>query len=118
MHLTALGVALVACGVALALGGRFLLTPAQATLAFGIAADNARGLAHLAGIRNITSGLVLIAVWVLGGPVILGCLVAALNPIADTVIVLTNRGKISDALGRHGIAAALMVVAGLVLALR
>jgi hypothetical protein len=42
---------------------------------------------------------------------------AALTPVADAVIVLTNGGKRSTALGIHGVTAALLVAAGLVLAL-
>ena len=42
---------------------------------------------------------------------------AALTPTADAVIVLTNGGKLSTALSIHGLAAGLLVAAGLVLAL-
>jgi hypothetical protein len=42
---------------------------------------------------------------------------AAITPIADGLIVLTNGGKTSKALGIHGVTAALLVTAGLVLAL-
>jgi hypothetical protein len=39
------------------------------------------------------------------------------TPIADALIVLTNGGRASKALGIHGVTAALLVAAGLVLAL-
>jgi hypothetical protein len=119
MRLTALVVALSGCVAAIALGSRFLLTPRQATLAFGIAADNLRGMAYLSGVRNITSGVVLLVVWAVAGPATLGwaLIATALTPIADTIIVLTNRGRLSIALSRHGLAAGLLVAAGLVLAL-
>ena len=42
---------------------------------------------------------------------------AAITPIADALIVITNRGRASKALGVHGVTAALLVAAGLVLAL-
>ena len=38
-------------------------------------------------------------------------------PTADALIVLTNGGKLSKALGVHGLTAALLAAAGLVLAL-
>src|SRR5438067_11807222 len=41
----------------------------------------------------------------------------ALTPVTDALIVLTNGGKPSTALGVHGLTAALLVAAGLVLAL-
>ena len=42
---------------------------------------------------------------------------AAITPTSDAVIVLTNGGKLSKALGVHGFTAGLLVAAGLVLAL-
>jgi hypothetical protein len=39
-----------------------------------------------------------------------------ITPIADALIVLTNGRKASKALGIHGVTAALLVAAGLVLA--
>jgi hypothetical protein len=42
---------------------------------------------------------------------------AAITPTADALIVLTNGGKLSNALGVHGFTAGLLVAAGLVLAL-
>jgi len=57
-------------------------------------------------------------VWASAGQTTLGwVLVAApITPIADGLIVLTNGGKASKALGIHGVTAALLVAAGLVLA--
>jgi hypothetical protein len=119
MHLTALLVALIACVAIIAIGGRFLLQPRQATLAFGIATDSLRGLTAIKGVRDITSGMVVLVVWATAGPVALGWLLiaAALTPVADAVIVLTNGGKLSTALGIHGLTAALLVASGLVLVL-
>jgi hypothetical protein len=42
---------------------------------------------------------------------------AAITPIAGALIVLTNGGKASKALGIHALTAALLVAAGLILAL-
>jgi hypothetical protein len=42
---------------------------------------------------------------------------AAITPTADALIVLTNGGQLSRALGIHGLTAGLLVAAGLVLAL-
>ncbi|SEH88239.1 protein of unknown function [Mycolicibacterium rutilum] len=119
MHTTALVITLVACIAIIAIGGRFLLQPRQATVAFGIAADNIRGLTAIKGVRDITSGLVLLVIWAAAGPGPLGwtLLAASLTPIADAAIVLTNGGKLSAALGIHGLTAALLIAAGLVLAL-
>jgi Domain of unknown function (DUF4267) len=119
MHLAALLVALIACAAIIAIGSRFLLQPRQATLAYGVAAGNVRALTEIKGVRDITSGAVLLVVWAAAGRTALGwaLIAAALTPTADAVIVLTNGGKLSTALGIHGFTAGLLVAAGLVLAL-
>jgi hypothetical protein len=119
MHLAALLVALVGCVAGIAIGSRFLLAPRQATLAFGVAADNLRAMTEIKGVRDITSGAVLLVVWAAAGRAALGwaLIAAALTPAADALIVLTNGGRLSTALGIHGLTAGLLVAAGLVLAL-
>lgn len=119
MHLAALVVAIIACVAIIALGIRFLLAPRQATLGFGVAADNLRALTEIKGVRDITSGVVPLVVWAAAGRTTLGWVLvaAAITPTADALIVLTNDGKLATALGIHGITAGLLVAAGLVLAL-
>jgi len=119
MSLAALIFALIACVAIIAIGIRFLLAPQRATLAYGVAADNVRALTEIKGVRDITSGVVPLVVWAAAGRTTLGwaLIAAALTPTADAMIVLTNGGKLSTALGIHGITAGLLVAAGLVLAL-
>nr|WP_090273661.1 DUF4267 domain-containing protein [Mycolicibacterium komanii]CRL66527.1 small membrane hydrophobic protein [Mycolicibacterium komanii] len=119
MHITALAAAVAGAIAIIAIGVRFLLQPRQATLAFGIAADDLRGLTAIKGVRDITSGLVPLVVWAAAGTGPLGwaLIAASLTPIGDAAIVLANGGKRSAALGIHGLTAALLVAAGLVLAL-
>jgi hypothetical protein len=119
MHLAALLVALVICVAIIAIGSRFLLQPRQATLGFGVAADNVRALTEIKGVRDITFGVVLLVVWAVADRATFGwaLLAAALVPAGDALIVLTNGGKLSTALGVHGLTAALLVAAGLILAL-
>ena len=119
MHLAALLVGLIACAAIVALGIRFFLQPRQATLDFGIAADNLRGLTEIKGVRDITSGVVPLVAWASAGRTTLGWVLvaAAMTPAADALIVLTNGGELARALGIHGLTAALLVAAGLVLAL-
>ena len=119
MPIAALVVGLIACTAIIGLGIRFFLQPRQATLDFGIAADNLRGLTEIKGARDITSGVVPLVGGASAGTTALGWVLvaAALTPTADALIVLTNGGKLSKALGVHGLTAALLVAAGLVLAL-
>jgi hypothetical protein len=119
MHLTALLVGLAACVAIIALGSRFILQPRQATLAFGVAAGNVRALTAIKGVRDITSGVVPLVVWAAAGRRALGwaLVAAAITPVGDATIVLTNGGKPATAFGIHGVTAALLVAAGLILAL-
>jgi Domain of unknown function (DUF4267) len=119
MHLAALLVGLAAAAGIIALGIRFVLQPRQATLAYGIPADSVRGLTEIKGARDITSGVVLLVVWAAAGRTALGWVMvaAAMTPVADALIVLTNGGRRSTALGVHGLTAALLIAAGLVLGL-
>ncbi len=70
------------------------------------------------GSENIASGVVLLVVWAAAGRTTLGwaLIAVALTPVADALIVLTNRGKLGTVLGIHGLTAGLLVAAGLVLA--
>ena len=119
MNLAALIFAFIACVTIIALGIRFLLAPRQATLDFGVAVDNVRALTEIKGVRDITSGAVLLVVWAAAGRTALGwgLIAAAITPTGDALIVLTNGGKLSTVLGIHGLTALLLVAAGLVLAL-
>ena len=119
---TALVITALACAGIIFVGARFVLAPRIAMLGFGVAADSPRApraLTEIKGARDITSGVVLLAVWAAAGHTALGwaLLAAALTPIADAVIVVTNGGKLSTALSIHGVTAALLIAAGLVLAL-
>ena len=106
-------------GAIIVLGVRFVLQPRQEAVDFGIAADSLRGLTEIKGARDITSGVVPLVVWASAGSRTLGWVLVAVatTPPADAVIVLTNGGKLSKALGVHGFTAGLLVAAGLVLAL-
>ncbi|MEU0335980.1 DUF4267 domain-containing protein [Streptomyces sp. NPDC006193] len=119
MHLAALSLTVLACVAIIVLGTRFLLAPQRATLDFGVRPDDVRALAATKGVRDITSGVVLLVAWAAGGTTVLGWLVvaAALTPVADAVIVLARGGRRATAFGVHGVTAAGLVAAGLVLAL-
>jgi hypothetical protein len=60
-----------------------------------------------------------LVVWAAAGRRALGwaLVAAALTPTGDAVIVLANGGKRATAFGIHGLTAALLVAAGLILAL-
>ena len=119
MHVAALVIAVLACAGIVALGVRFVVAPRPAMAGFGVAPDRVRAMTSAKGVRDVTSGVLLLVVWATAGTEALGwfLVAVALTPVADAVIVLTNGGKLSTALGVHGLTAALLVAAGLVLAL-
>jgi hypothetical protein len=119
MQLAALVVGVVACLAITAIGCRFLLTPRRATLDFGVAPDSIRALAATKGVRDVTSGVVLLVVWAVGGrePFGWALVAAAITPTADAIVVRTNGGKLTTALSVHGLTAAVILATGLVLAL-
>ena len=120
MHLAALLVALLASVAIVAIGIRFLLAPRQAMLGYGVAPDSLRALTEIKGVRDITSGVIMFVVWAAAGRTALGwaLLAVTITPVSDAVIVRTNGGKLATALGIHGITAALLIAAGLILVLR
>jgi len=88
-------------------------------LGFGVAPTSLRALTEIKGVRDMTSGVVLLVVWAAADTTALGWVLvaAALTPTADALVVLTNGGELATALGVHGLTAALLLAAGLVLAL-
>lgn len=111
--------ALAGVGI-ISVGGRFLLDPAAAADGYGVTVSPAAVGAYLAikGVRDITSGLVPLALLAAGQRRALGwaLLASAFTPCSDMIIVLRNGGRPGVAYGVHGLTAAtLVVVAALIL---
>jgi len=119
MVIAALVVAVLGCLFILFIGGRFLVAPAVATAGFGVAEDRRRAFTSIKGVRDITSGIVPLVVLLVAGPHVFGwaLVAAAITPIGDAVIVLTNGGTLQQALSVHDATAVVLIAAGLVLAL-
>lgn len=119
MHSTALAVAILAAVAIIGLGARFILSPERATLGYGVAPGHVRAFTEIKGVRDITSGVIVLAVWAGAGTAAMGWALtaSALTALGDAVIVRRNGGKLSTALSIHGITAVVLVAAGLVLAL-
>jgi len=119
MTTAALVILFIACTGIIAVGIRFLLAPRAGMAGYGVAPDSLRALTEIKGIRDIASGVALLVVWATADHTALGwaMVAAAITPTADALIVLRNGGKLPTALGIHGLTAALLIAAGLVLAL-
>lgn len=119
MTIAALIVAIAGCLFILFIGARFLLAPAVALAGFGVSEDRHRALTSIKGVRDITSGIVPLVVLAAGGPHVFGwaLVAAAVTPIGDAIIVVTNGGTVRQALSVHAATALVLIVAGLLLAL-
>jgi hypothetical protein len=119
MVTAALIVAILGCVFILFIGGRFLIAPKVATAGFGVAEDRRRAFTSIKGVRDITSGVVPLVVLLVAGPHVFGwaLIAAAITPIGDAVIVVTNGGTLRQALSVHGATAVVLIVAGVILAL-
>jgi hypothetical protein len=119
MTVVALVIALVCCVFIVFIGGRFLLAPRVAMAGFGVPEDSLRALTSIKGVRDITSGVVPLVVLAVADRQAFGwaLVAAAITPIGDALIVRSNGGTLSQALGIHGATALVLIAAGLVLAL-
>ena len=119
MHTAALIVGLASALSIVILGIRFFIVPRQATLDFGVDPDNVRALAAIKGGRDVTLGAIVFLVWAGAGRSAVGWALigAAVAPMFDATIVLTNGGKLAKAIGVHGVAIVLVLASGLILAL-
>ena len=123
MHWFSVGVALLASVGIIVLGLMYLFNPRGATHSFGLplpeAGANIAWWLRLKGVRDIVSGLIVLAMLVWGEPRLLGIvlLIAAITPIGDMSLVLSAKGSRPTALGVHGFTAALMVLAAIPLIL-
>ncbi|MEU5868795.1 DUF4267 domain-containing protein [Nonomuraea sp. NPDC047529] len=98
-------------------GVSYLLAPQSMAPNFGLPSwPHGEGAGFLAvkGVRDLASGLVILAVLMTGNRRVLGWVVlaAALTPIGDMFIVLLSGGDPATAFGVHGATAAAVVLAG------
>jgi len=114
--------ALVVTGVIgvgiIAIGLRFLLDPAASAAGFGVPAPAADDpFLAVKGVRDIGSGLILLAVLALRRPRVVGwvTLAASVMPIGDALIVLGYGGPAYVAYGVHGATALVAIAAAVVL---
>jgi hypothetical protein len=122
MTRTRLTTALVLIGVAfiLYIGLGYVLTPNSMAPGFGLPAwpqGESSAFMTLKGVRDITSGVVLLALMLTRQRFALGVamLATAVTPIGDMLTVLNNHGSVTTALSVHGLTAALVAATGVLL---
>ena len=119
MHWFALGTALFVALAIIAIGTQYLVNPIAATRSFGLPLpENGTNIAwwlRLKGVRDIVSGLAVLAFIAWGVPRGIGIilLVEAIIPVGDMLLILAAKGSTKSAFGIHGLTAVLMVLAAL-----
>lgn len=107
---------LVAVGI-ISLGLVYLWVPRSATLSFGLplpeAGANIVWWLRLKGVRDVVSGLVVLAMMAWGNLLMLGIVLAieALIPLGDMSLILAAKGSKERAVSIHGLTALLMLAA-------
>lgn len=116
MHRFALGLALLLALAIIAIGAQYVVSPMTATRSFGLPLpENGANVAwwlRLKGVRDIVSGLIVLAFMGRGDLCAVGIIlgVAALIPLGDMALILAAKGSTKSAFGVHGLTAAVMIL--------
>ncbi|MGX4768869.1 DUF4267 domain-containing protein [Bradyrhizobium guangdongense] len=116
MHVFALGIGSVLALAIIAIGTLYVARPLTATQSFGLPlpgeAANIAWWLRLKGVRDIASGLTVLALIMWGTPSAVGIvlLVEAVIPLGDMLVILSAKGSIKSALGMHGLTAVIMIL--------
>jgi hypothetical protein len=116
MHWLAIGLALLLALAIIAIGTLYVVNPRSATRSFGLPLpENGANIAwwlRLKGVRDITSGLIVLAFIAWGTPRGIGIvlLVEAIIPVGDMLLILAAKGSTRSAFGIHAPTAVLMVL--------
>lgn len=119
MNWFSFGVALMAALGIIAIGIMYLLKPRAATQSFGLplpeAGPNIAWWLRLKGVRDIVSGMVVLASIMWGDSRMVGVilLIQAMIPLGDMSLILAARGSSKRSFGIHGLTAALMILAAI-----
>jgi len=117
MHRSALGVAAVVALAIIVIGSLYVSKPRGATRSFGLPlpeeGPNIAAWLRLKGVRDIASGLAVLAMMAWGGSRMVGIVLfaEALIPIGDMSVILAAKGSARAALGIHGLTALVMILA-------
>ncbi|RDS81528.1 DUF4267 domain-containing protein [Dyella psychrodurans] len=116
MHWLAIGLALFVAVAIIVIGTVYLLNPMAATRSFGLplpeVGANIPWWLRLKGVRDIASGLAVLALMAWDAPRGVGIilLAEAFIPVGDMLLVLAAKGSTRSALGMHGVTAVVMVL--------
>jgi hypothetical protein len=124
MQQVSIGVAVLLALAIIAVGAQYIAAPRTATLSFGLPlpenGQNIISWLRLKGVRDIASGLTVLACLTWAGPWAVGIVLLALAtiPVGDMLVVLSGQGSTKRALGMHGVTALVMALTGIPLLIR
>ena len=112
------GVAVLASLGIIGIGGMYIFNPRAAARGFGLPLPDGPNIGwwlRLKGVRDIVSGLVVLAMMLWAEPRILGIvlLIESFTALGDMSLILAARGSTRAAFGMHAPTAALMILAAL-----
>ncbi|KWV51789.1 hypothetical protein AS156_11920 [Bradyrhizobium macuxiense] len=116
MHWLTLGLALLLALAIIAIGTLYVASPLTATRSFGLPLPedgvNIAWWLRLKGVRDIASGLAVLAFMAWGIPLGIGIilLVEAIIPVGDMLLILAAKGSTRSAFAMHGLTAVIMVL--------
>jgi hypothetical protein len=119
MYWFSMSVALLVSMAIIGIGAMYLMRPAIMMRSFGLPlpgeSDATLWWLRLKGIRDVASGLLVLALMLLGTPQIVGIalLVDGLIPLGDMSLILVAGGSKRSALSIHGMTALLMIAAAI-----
>ena len=122
MHRLATGLASSLALASIVSGTRYLWSPMSAARSFGLprpgAGTTVTWWLRLKGVRDVASGLPVLALMTWGGPRSVGIvlLAEAVIPAGDMLLVLAAGGSARSALGLHGVTTLLMILGAIPLA--
>jgi hypothetical protein len=117
MHWLLLGMALLVAVGIIAIGTQYIVSPRAATRIFGLPLPedgaNIEWWLRLKGVRDIVSGLAVLAfmMWGTSSGVGLILLVESIIAVGDMLMILAAKGSTKRAFGMHGLTAVFMVLA-------
>lgn len=117
MLIFSMGVAVLVSIAIIGIGSMYLFKPQAAAQGFGLRlpdqGESTQWWLRLKGVRDIVSGVIVLALMTWASPRILGIglLVQALTPLGDMSIVLASKSSFKHAFGIHGSTALLMILA-------
>ncbi len=119
MHWLVIGLALLLALAIIAIGAQYLVSPLTATRSFGLPlpepGTNIAWWLRLKGVRDIVSGLIILAFMAWGVPRAVGIvlLIETIIPVGDMLLILAAKGSAKSAFGIHGFTALLVILAAI-----